>query len=146
MPDNTSTADVPSAPVLHRYPGRRWLLLGIGVTLLGIAGYIAQMALEQLVTPWYMPVSGTLAVILVAFSLCQARSVWRWLGLVFVLFVAAADWFLILGSRLPEYAGPAEVGKPMPAFQTTRADGTPFTQHDLKGDQNSVLVSFRGRW
>jgi hypothetical protein len=27
-----------------------------------------------------------------------------------------------------------------------RADGSPFTQRDLEGDQNNVMVFFRGRW
>ncbi len=145
MPDNTSPAAA-SSPVPRRYPGRRWLLVGIGLAFLGIVGYVVQMSLERLVMPWYLPASGTLAIVLAAFSLWQARSVWRWLGLVFVLLVAGADWFLMLSTRLPEYTGPVEIGKPMPAFETARADGTSFTQRDLNGDQNSVLVSFRGRW
>ena len=49
-------------------------------------------------------------------------------------------------TRLPAYAGPLEIGQPYPAFQTQRADGTPFTQADLRGDKGTVLVFFRGRW
>jgi peroxiredoxin len=48
--------------------------------------------------------------------------------------------------RLPPYAGPVAVGRPFPAFEARRADGKPFSQVDVTGDQQNVLVFFRGRW
>jgi hypothetical protein len=93
-----------------------------------------------------------LGVVFVAASLWQARTVWRVLGLVLVVLVAGAGWTFLLsptefgGTRLPAYAGPVAVGQPFPAFATTRADGSPFTQGDLEGHRNNVLVFFRGRW
>ena len=48
--------------------------------------------------------------------------------------------------RLPAYTGPVAAGQPFPEFATQRADGSPFTQRDLEGDQNNVMVFFRGRW
>jgi hypothetical protein len=48
--------------------------------------------------------------------------------------------------RLPPYAGPIAVGGPLPSFEAKRSDGSLFNQEGLIGDQNHVLVFFRGRW
>ena len=79
-------------------------------------------------------------------SLSQARTVWRVLALLLVMLFAGAEWMFMYKERLPAYTGPVATGRPFPAFATTRADGTPFTQRDLQGDSNNVLVFFRGRW
>ena len=63
-----------------------------------------------------------------------------------VLALAGFQWTFLFLVRLPEYTGPVAVGQPFPAFTTQRADGTSFTQRDLAGEQNNVLVFFRGRW
>ena len=68
------------------------------------------------------------------------------LALLPVLLVTAVSWALLLGDRVPAYTGPVTVGQPVLAFATKRADGSPFTQRDLEGDQDNVLVFFRGRW
>jgi hypothetical protein len=134
----------PAVP--RRKPGRPYLAAGLALGALGVLGYAVQLWLRHLSTPWYMPIAATLGVLLLVVSLWQARTVWRVLGLVVLLLLAGAEWALLLGSRLPEYAGPVEVAEDFPAFSTVRADGTPFTRRDLVGEQNSVLVSFRGRW
>lgn len=144
MPSDSSRQ---SPAVAQRdFPGRRWLHSGLGLSLLGIIGYVVQLSLGRLVTPWYMPCAAVIGIILVAVSLWRARSVWRGLALLFVVLLAGAEWAFLAAMRLPAYSGPAEVGKPMPAFATVRADGAPFTQSDLEGEQHSVVVSFRGRW
>ncbi len=63
-----------------------------------------------------------------------------------VVLVAGATWAFLLATRLPAYTGPIAVGQPFPVFTTMRADGTVFTQRNLQGGPNSVLVFFRGRW
>lgn len=136
-----STATAP-----RRRPGRLFLVLGLGVTALGVIGYVAQLTAHRLTAPWYMPIAATLGVVLIIASLWQARTVWRVLALLLVGLLAGAEWTFLLATRLPPYTGPVAVGQPFPAFATTRADGTPFTQRDLGGDRNSVLVFFRGRW
>jgi hypothetical protein len=93
-----------------------------------------------------MPVLASLGVVLVVLSLCQRRTLWRGLALGFVLLLAGAEAAMLFAMRLPPYTGPIAVGRAFPAFTTVRADGTSFTQHDLEGDRNSVLVFFRGRW
>ncbi len=130
----------------RRHPGRLWLALGLGLAALGLCAYVAQVASHRLATPWYLPASATLGAILVVVALWQARSVGRILGLILVVLLAGAEWTFLLGTRLPPYTGPVAVDKPFPAFKTTRADGTPFTDQDLQGEQTIVLVSFRGRW
>lgn len=137
-----------SPPTVQARPttGRAYLLLGIALAVLGVMAYVAQVALLRLQTPWYMPIAATLGVILVAYSLWHKRTVWRMLGLVTVLLLCGLTWIFLLGLRLPPYRGPLAVGQPVPAFATQRAEGSPFTQADLAGDQNTVLVLFRGRW
>jgi cytochrome oxidase Cu insertion factor (SCO1/SenC/PrrC family) len=111
-----------------------------------VVAYIVQIRAHRLTAPWYLPIAATIGLGLVAVSLWRARSVWRVLALVLVVLVAGAAWTFLLGTRLPPYTGPVAVGRPFPAFETVRADGTPFTQRDLQGKQNSVMVFFRGRW
>jgi hypothetical protein len=138
------TASPPAAP--RRYPGRLLLALGLVLPALGMAGYAAQVAAHHLTVPWYLPLSAALGVALVVLSLWRARTVWRVLALLLVLLLAGAEGAFLVRVRLPAYTGPVAAGQPFPAFTTTRADGTPFTQRDLEGDQDNVLVFFRGRW
>jgi hypothetical protein len=135
-----------SAAAPGRSPGRLFLILGLGLTVLGIIGYAVQLAVHRLTVPWYLPGSATLGAVFLVVALWQGRTVWRWLALLLVLLVAGAEWAILASARLPAYTGPVEEGKPFPAFTTVRADGSTFTQHDLGGDHNDVMVFFRGRW
>lgn len=127
-------------------PGRGLLFLGLACAVLGIAAYIVQVSLSHLTTPWYLPLTACVGVGLVVMSIAKKRTVWRWLVLLLVVCITGFECTFLLATRLPAYAGPLEVGKPFPAFQTQRADGSTLTQADFKGDQNTVLVFFRGRW
>jgi hypothetical protein len=123
------------------------MLQGLGIAALGVIAYVVQLSwMHRLTTPWYLPLSGTLAVAFVVASLVQARTVWRVAALVLVVLIAAAGWLWVLGLPLPKYDGTAKAGDPFPKFETVRYDGTPFTQDDLKGDKDTVMVFFRGRW
>jgi hypothetical protein len=130
----------------HRWGGRLFLLLGLGLTVLGVVAYAVQISLQRLIVPWYMPALATLGVVFVGVSLWDRRTIGRILALLAVVLIAGAEWAFLYALRLPPYTGPIAVGRILPAFESTRADGTPFTQADLSGDQNSVLVFFRGRW
>ena len=134
----------PAAP--RRYPGRLWLALGLLLPILGVGAYVVQVWMGRLAAPWYMPCIATLGLIVVVLALSKARSVWRYLALVLVLLLAGAAWAFLLVPRLPPYSGPVAVGKPFPAFTTARSDGSSWTQSQLEGDDNSVMVFFRGRW
>ena len=129
-----------------RSRGRLLLLLGLGLAVLGVVAYVVQLSLQRLMLPWYMPALALLGVVLVVMSLWQRRTVWRVLALLAVVLLAGAELAVLHAMRLPPYAGPIAVGRPFPAFEVRRADGTPFTQADLTGDRNQVLVFFRGRW
>jgi cytochrome oxidase Cu insertion factor (SCO1/SenC/PrrC family) len=51
-----------------------------------------------------------------------------------------------VGTMTPLYTGPAEIGRRIPKFTTTLADGTPFTEKDLERGNPTVVLFFRGRW
>jgi hypothetical protein len=130
-----------------RYPGRIYLALGMLLAVSGVGIYAARFQAKILDTPWYVPILATVGLALVALALVQARSVWRWLAAVFCTLFAAALWlFLLVFLRAPPYTGPVQVGQLFPAFSTTLSDGSTFTQQNLHGDKNTVMVFFRGRW
>ena len=126
--------------------GRRLVVMGAVLAFAGLAAYVAQVATQRLVMPWYLPITATLGAALIGAAIWQTRNVWRLLLLVVVLLLAGAEWTFLLATRLPSYTGPVAIGQPFPPFKTTRADGTAFTDRDLRGDQTTVLVFFRGRW
>ena len=125
---------------------REATLAGLGLGILGVAAYAVQLSLRRLMLPWYTPAAALLGVVLVAVSLGKRRSVWRVLALVVVVLLAGFEFMALNAMRLPPYAGPIAVGRPLPAFEAKQADGTPFTHYDLSGDRHHVLVFFRGRW
>jgi len=137
--------DSSAAPPL-RSRGRLLLLLGLGLAVLGRVAYVVQFHLQSLMMPWYMPIMGLLGLVLVAASLIEKRTVWRVLALLAVGLLSAAELAFLNAVRLPPYAGPIAEGRPFPAFETKKSDGTPFTQRDLVSDHSSVMVFFRGRW
>lgn len=128
-------------------PGRLLVRLGIALAVLPFIAFAAQMGLKVLRVPWYVPVLGTVAALCFAAAVGQRRGAGRVVGLVLVGLLAAVEWYFVLVlTALPAYTGPVAADKPFPAFQTSRADGKPFTQADLGGDRATVLTFFRGRW
>jgi hypothetical protein len=122
------------------------VLLGFGLAALGVIGYVVQFRAGRLWAPWYIPILATLSALCTVVALLRARSLWRVLALVVLVLFAGLTWAFLLG-RLPRYEGPVAEGTPFPAFATVKADGTsPFTQRDLEGDRDNLLVFFRGRW
>ena len=120
---------------------------GIGVCLLGLLLPVAQFSLKLLVVPWYSPALATLGVFLLLVSLARRRSFPRVAALVVVAALAGFQWFFWVSLiKLPDYAGPARAGQQFPAFSTTLADGSPFTDSDFRDKSRHVMVFFRGRW
>jgi hypothetical protein len=130
----------------RRSRGRLYAALGLLLAFAGIAGYVVQLRFQRLTAPWYLPIAATVGVIFILISLRQQRTIWRWLALLFVCLIAGCEWSFLLLTRLPAYTGPLAIGKPFPVFETVRADGSPFTQDDLKAGQATAMVFFRGRW
>src|SRR5262245_4121082 len=130
-----------------RHPGRPLLLLGVFLAVAGPAlMMLLTFAAKILITPWYAPVLGTLGVALIILALVRSRSIWRWTAMVIFTLFVAFQWWALFAMRTPAYTGPVKDGEPFPAFATTLADGSAFTQHDLKGNQNTVMIFFRGHW
>ena len=129
-----------------RSGGRVLMAAGLVLAVSGVAAFAVQLALRRLMLPWYMPAAALLGVALVAASLWERRTVWRALALFAVVLLAGFEIMALNAMRLPPYTGPIAVGRPFPSFEARRADGTPFTQDDLIGEQHSALVFFRGRW
>ncbi len=135
----------PSTIAAPRPAGRWLLLLGILTAVLGVLAYVAQVLAHRLYTPWYLPISGTVATLLLFVALRRRAIVWRVVVWLPVALLAVGEWLTVAGT-LPPYTGPVAVNQPFPAFATTLADGTPLTQADLRGKQGTVMVFFRGRW
>jgi hypothetical protein len=130
-----------------RHPGRSLLVLGVLVAVAGpVLGIVLMFVAKILITPWYMPLVGTLGVALIVLALMRSRSIWRWTALVIFTLFVGFQWWALLAMRTPAYTGPVKDGQPFPAFATRLADGSTFTQTDLQGDQNTVMVFFRGHW
>ena len=130
-----------------RHPGRSLLLLGVLVALAGpVLMILLVFAAKILITNWYGPLLGTLGVALIVLALMRSRSIWRWTALVIFTLFVGFQWWALLAMRTPAYTGPVKDGQPFPSFATTLADGSTFTQADLQGDQNTVMVFFRGHW
>lgn len=138
---------ITSPPVAPPKSGGRLLLwTGVLAAVLGPVGYAVQMNLAQLTVPWYAPALAALGTLMVLVALLRRPSVWRVAALLLIGAVTAGEWWFLSSSRLPAYTGPVSEGKPFPEFGAQLADGTPFTQDNLKGDQDTVLVFFRGHW
>ena len=130
-----------------RHPGRSLLLLGVLVALTGpVLNVLLTFAAKILITNWYGPLLGSLGLALIVLALVRSRSIWRWIAVVIFTLLVGFQWFALLAMRLPDYTGPVKDGQLFPAFATTLADGSAFTQDDLKGDRNTVMVFFRGHW
>jgi hypothetical protein len=129
------------------HPGRAYLALALLLAVAGPVLYAVQWQARALSTPWYVPILATLGVVLAVVALLRSRSVWRWVATVLLALFAAWVWvvlLVLLGT--PAYTGHVKAGEPFPDFTSTLADGSPFDQKSLTGDQNTVLVFFRGRW
>lgn len=122
--------------------------LGLALPFIGLVIYgVILFVFKQYTTPWYLPILATLGLYLVFLSVLQSRSLWRFLALGFSGFMTVFLWYgLVFMTKLPIYDGPLRVGEVMPSFNVFRADGSLFTQSNLVGDKNTVLIFFRGRW
>jgi hypothetical protein len=118
------------------------LFLGVG----SLVVYIIQFSQQVLIVPWYLPVFETTGCVMVAWAIIQHRTWPRVLGLVFMFLLTLGGWAFIGYAKLPEYTGPVRTETGFPSFATLTGQGKPFTQANLVGPQNTVLVFFRGRW
>lgn len=138
-------ATTPSVDTRAR--GRGYFWAGIAACLLGPALMVAQLKLQYFNAPWYSPILATLGAFLLLVAVIHRRTIPRLLALVLIAVFAGLQWYMFLVlMKLPEYAGPARAGKPIPDFRTTLADGRSFTEEDLRDGSRHAMVFFRGRW
>ena len=134
---------------MNPQPSTRRLLLWAGplLCLVGIALFPIMMTTGYLGLPWYTPVLAILGTVCVVLALGAKKSGWRYVNLAFCSLLAVTlTYFIFFLPRLPNYEGPAVVGQTFPAFVAKRADGAEFTQASLVGEQNTVVVFYRGKW
>ena len=145
--DDSMETTSPPIAAPPRAGGRLYLWLGLALGLLGPTLYAVQLQAHRLTVPWYMPILGTIGAATMLFAATRNRGIWRFLLSALLVVLATGEWSLLLSkSKLPPYTGPVAVGKPFPAFSTTLADGSKFDETNLKGEQTTALVFFRGRW
>jgi hypothetical protein len=137
-----------TAPVATgRSTGRAWFWAGIGVCLLGVALFFVQFSLKLMFVPWYVPALASVGALLLLVAVARRRSIVRIATLLLLAAFAGLQWhFLVVLMKLPSYDGPAQPDKPFPAFQSTLANGKPFTEEDLQDKSRRAMVFFRGRW
>jgi hypothetical protein len=127
--------------------GKLYLGLGIGLLFLGPILYMVQIWARLLRVPWYAPALATIGAALLLVAVLRRPTVWRILALALGVLLVVGQWhFLLSKSKLPDYNGPVVLGTAFPAFTTTLADGSTFDQDGLRGEQNTAMVFFRGRW
>jgi hypothetical protein len=136
----------PPATEVRRASGRLFLGLGILLVLLGPIVFVIEVQAKHLSNPWYAPILATVGIALVVLAVWRRPNVWRITALLLFGLLTAGQWFTVLVSKLPAYAGPVAVGTAMPTFNSTLADGSRFDQDSLRGEQNTVLLFFRGKW
>ena len=133
----------PATPVR----GGPFFLIGILLFVLGPALYAVALQWGDLQMPWYLPILATLGVFCMVYSVSQRRIVWRKIVLTLFFALCVFEWFFILMvAKTPLYTGPGQPGEKIPAFATTLADGTSFTNQNLEDGKRTVLLFFRGRW
>jgi hypothetical protein len=131
----------------ERRSGLAFLVLGLLAVVGGPVIFTAQMLNKSLLAPWYVPILATLGALLVAWSLVQSRTLWRWgVAGVSALFAALVWLWMLVGLAIPPYTGPVTVGQAFPGFETRLASGAAFRQEDLRGDKDTILLFFRGHW
>jgi peroxiredoxin len=101
---------------------------------------------KALITPWYLPIGGTLAALTVIYAMGRRR--WWRLGVALgCVAIAGLEWYFLLAlTVLPRYTGPIAEGSTLPVFRATLADGTEINESYFQRNRTTALVFFQGRW
>jgi peroxiredoxin len=123
-----------------------WIGTVLAVSLIPIFLLQALWA-RLLITPWYLPLGGSLAALLVLRAAVAPVRLPR-LGIaIFCFALAGLEWFFLLGATvLPTYKGPVVAGSTIPAFHATLADGSEIDASYFQQNRPTALVFFQGRW
>lgn len=128
----------------------RQLLLwsGLALAIASIAVFFGLVFWANvLITPWYLPIGGTVAALMVVWSVGRQR---RWRRLAVALLcsaLAGLEWYFLLAATvLPVYSGPLVIGNKIPPFRATLADGKEINESFFEQGRPTALVFFQGRW
>jgi hypothetical protein len=128
---------------------RGWPLFLVGFLILitGIVIYGVQFSQGHLITPWFVPILGTIGVLVMMLAYLRCHRVWCGILTMLFLGLCGLEWFMLLQlSLLPAYTGPAHPGAALPTFSATLADGKEFSNSALESGKPSILLFFRGHW
>jgi len=137
------------SPVAIQSRRQPLFLRGFWLMVAGLAIYMFQLFVQKalFVTPWYVPVLTSMGVLLMAISAWRRPGLLRIAGVFVFAALCGFEWFFLLsGSKVPAYTGPAQTGTKIPSFHAVLANGSPFTHIDLEHGSPTVLLFFRGRW
>jgi hypothetical protein len=144
---NVVQATPQATPTKTRVAGRRYFWLGLALCLLSPIVNMLVVMMGYLGLPWYALVLSTAGVGFLVAALVQRFGIARIVCLALFGLFCGFQWYLVVFmSKLPAYDGPARVGSKLPAFATTKADGSAYTEKNLETGQPTAFVFFRGRW
>jgi len=149
MSTNLETSPATETPKALQ-PQRRPVLFWAAplLSIAAIATFFMQVfGAGVMITPWYLPVAGTVAAIVALWMIGRPLRWWRVVVAIGCLLLACLQWaFLLRLSVLPAYAGPIAGGSALPSFHANLADGTEITESDFQQGETSALIFFQGRW
>jgi peroxiredoxin len=123
-----------------------WVATVLSISLIPIF-FLQALWARFLITPWYLPVGGTLAALMVLRAAVAPVRLLRLGVALFCFALAGLEWFFLLGMTvLPAYKGPVVVGSAVPAFHATLADGSEIDASYFQQNRPTALVFFQGRW
>ncbi|MBI2824366.1 MAG: redoxin domain-containing protein [Planctomycetia bacterium] len=137
-----------SSPSAGNASARRLFWTGVILSIALVLIFFAQVFWAGvMITPWYLPIGGTVCAVAVLAAVRGQARWWR-LGIaVLCVALAGLEWFFLLAvTVLPAYTGPMAEGTAIPAFRAALADGTEIDESFFRQGRPTALVFFQGRW
>ncbi|HEY2894803.1 MAG TPA: redoxin domain-containing protein, partial [Pirellulales bacterium] len=137
------------SPAAAEQPARASLVwLGLAIAVASIVVFFVQVfGAKRLITPWYLPIGGTLAGLLALAGAVQMRRWWAWLIAIVCVVLAGLEWaFLLFATVLPAYTGPVAVEGKLPEFHARLADGSIIERTYFERGRPTAVIFFQGHW
>lgn len=147
MSTTAHTASVES-PAAHPPAKARLVWLGLAIAVASIVVFFVQVfAAKRLITPWYLPIGGTLAGLFAIAGAVERRRWWAWLIATVCVLLAGLEWaFLLFATILPDYTGPLALEGKLPEFHARLADGSAIDRTYFERGRPTAVIFFQGRW
>jgi peroxiredoxin len=148
MSATVESPSVDSSPAAEQPVRASLVWLGLVLAVASIVVFFVQVfGAKRLITPWYLPIGGTLACLLALAGAVQKRRWWSWLIATVCVALAGLEWALLLfATVLPAYTGPLAVEGKLPEFHATLADGSIIDRTYFERGRPSAVIFFQGRW